>query len=147
MSVRGFTLIEVLAVIVILSIVAGVATVGLVSATDSARLAGAISQWRDLDARARLFSRTTGPVVMDLNRDHTIVRLVVVESGERLSRIELPPDVTGHFRTDRPTDAIVFDRTGGSVDYEVQMHTDDGVVRWHVYGLTGQAGGIMENKP
>ena len=144
MRFRGFTLIEVLAVIVILSIVAGVATVGLASATDSARLAGAVSQWRDLDARARLFSRTTGPVVMNLNRDHTMVRLFVVESGELLSQVELPPEVTGHFRTDQPTDAIVFDRTGGSPDYKVQMNTVDGIVRWHVYGLTGL---VREDEP
>ena len=144
MRFRGFTLIEVLAVIVILSIVAGVATVGLASATDSARLAGAISQWRDLDARARLFSRTTGPVVMNLNRDHTMVRLFVVESGELLSQVVLPPEVTGHFRTDQPTDAIVIDRTGGSPDYEVQVKTVDSIVRWYVYGLTGL---VKEGRP
>ena len=144
MRFRGFTLIEVLAVIVILSIVAGVATVGLASATDSARLAGAVSQWRDLDARARLFSRTTGPVVMNLNRDHTMVRLFVVESGELLSQVVLPPEVTGHFRTDQPTDAIVFDRTGGSPDYEVQVKTVDSIVRWYVYGLTGL---VKEGRP
>ncbi len=141
---RGLTLIEVLAVIVIVSLVAGVATMGLASSTHSARVRAAAAQWRDLDARARLFGRTLGPVVMTLNADRTDVRIHVRGSDELLTEVALPVGVTGRILAEPEPDAIVFDRLGHSVDYDVQLSAGDRIVAWHVYGLTGL---IKEGEP
>ena len=133
----SLTLIEVLAVIVIVSLVAGVATMGLASTTDSARLRAAAAQWRDLDGRARLFGRTLGPVVMSLNADRNEVRLHVSESGELLTKVVLPTDVTGRIVTPSSTHGIAFDRLGHSLDYELELNGGNRIVGWQVYGLTG----------
>ena len=140
----AFTLIEVLAVIVIISMVAGVAAFGLAAASDSARLRAAAAQWRDLDARARLFSRSLGPVVMSLDNQSNAVTLHSVESNERLTAVGLPDGVWGRLRVDPPAQSIVFDRLGRSVDYDVEVRTAQRVIHWRVFGLTGL---ITELKP
>lgn len=134
---HAFTLIEVLAVIVIVSMVAGVATVGLAAASDSARLRAAAAQWRDLDARARLFSRSLGPVVMSVGYQRNAVTLHSVGSNERLTAVVLPDGVWGQLRVDPPTQSIVFDRLGRSMDYDVEVRTAQRVIHWRVWGLTG----------
>ena len=133
----AFTLIEVLAVIVIVSMVAGIATVGLAAASDSAQLRAAAAQWRDLDARARLFSRSLGPVVMSVDDQSNAVTLHSVGSIERLTAVVLPDGVWGRLRVDPPAQSIVFDRLGRSVDYDVEVRTAQRVIRWRVFGLTG----------
>lgn len=133
----AFTLIEVLAVIVIISLVVGVATVGLAAASDSARLRAAAAHWRDLDARARLFGRSLGPVVMSVGDQGNAVTLHSVESNERLTAVVLPDGVWGRLRVDPRTQSIVFDRLGRSVDYDVEVRTAQRVIQWRVFGLTG----------
>ena len=140
----AFTLIEVLAVIVIVSMVAGVATVGLAATNDSARLRGAAAQWRDLDARARLLGRSLRPVVMSVGDQGNAVTLHSVESNELLTAVVLPDGVWGRLRVDPRTQSIVFDRLGRSVDYDVEVRTDQQVIHWRVWGLTGL---ITELKP
>ncbi len=126
-----------MAVIVIVSMVAGVATVGLTAASDSARLHAAAAQWRDLDARARLFSRSLGPVVMSVDDQGNAVTLHSVESNERLTTVGLPDGVWGRLRVDPRTQSIVFDRLGRTVDYDVEVRTAQRVIHWRVWGLTG----------
>ncbi len=140
----AFTLVETLAVIVIISMVAGIATVGLAAASDSARLRAAAAQWRDLDARARLFSRSLGPVVMSFEDQSNAVTLHSVGSNELLTAVVLPAEVFGRFRVASPTESIVFDRLGRSVDYDVEVRTNQRVIHWRVWGLTGL---ISEFKP
>ncbi len=136
----AFTLIELLAVIVIVSLVAGIATVGLASASQSAQLHAAAADWRDLDGRARLFGRSLGPVVMSLNLERTAVMLNVTDSKELLSEVTLPEGTSGQLQTRTPNKTISFDRLGRSVDYEVQLQVGERVIRWRVYGLTGLIG-------
>ena len=138
---RSFTLIELLAVIVIITLTAGTVTVGLVSANTSAQLQAAVSQWRDLDARARTLSRALGPITMRLEAHHGLVQLSLLDSDERLAKITLPWNVSARLAIDRPTDTIVFDRLGRSPDYDVRLTLEDRVIAWHVCGLTGY---IME---
>lgn len=140
----AFTLIEVLAVIVIISMVAGVATIGLAAASESARLRAAAAQWRDLDARARLFSRSLGPVVMSVGDQSNAVTLQSVESNELLTAVVLSDGVWGRFGADPPTESVVFDRLGRSVDYDVEVRTAQRVIHWRVWGLTGL---FTERKP
>ncbi len=136
----AFTLIELLAVIVIVSLVAGIATIGLASASQSAQLHAAAAEWRDLDGRARLFGRSLGQVVMSLNSERTAVMLHVTDSKELLSEVTLPDGASGQIQTRTPNRMIAFDRLGRSVDYEVQLQAGERVIRWRVYGLTGLIG-------
>ncbi len=133
-----------LAVIVIVSLVAGIATVGLAASSENARLLAAAAQWRDLDARARLYSRTLGPVVMCLDTEREEVTLHLSESGELLSHLLLPQNVTSRLIAEGATDTISFDRLGRSVDYEVQLRSSGRVKAWKVQGLTGL---IQEDEP
>ena len=136
----AFTLIELLAVIVIVSLVAGIATVGLASASESAQLHAAAAEWRDLDGRARLFGRSLGPVAMSLNSERSAVMLHVTDSKELLSEVTLPDGTSGQIQTRTPNKTIAFDRLGRSVDYDVELRTGERVIQWRVYGLTGLIG-------
>ncbi len=136
----AFTLIELLAVIVIVSLVAGIATVGLASASQIAQLHAAAADWRDLDGRARLFGRSLGPVVMSLNSERNAVMLHAPDSKELLSVVTLPDGTAGQIETRTPNKMIAFDRLGRSVDYDVELRSGERVIRWRVYGLTGLIG-------
>lgn len=146
---RGLTLIELLAVVVILSMVAGVATVGLAGTSDAAQMQAAVAGWKDLDARARITARSLGPVTLAIDAEGT--RLVVRASGggggggsERLAEYQFPRGATGHMEGEGPIDRIEFDRQGRSIDYEVAVALADRVERFSVRGLTGA---VMEAKP
>ena len=140
----GFTLIELLAVIVIVSMIAGVTTISLASASDSAQLNATIARWRDLDARARLFARSLGPVTMRLDRESRSLRLYYDGLAELLSHLTLPRGTNAQIVAQRPTDVVNFDRLGRSADYEVEVSISERTVHWHVCGLTGW---ITENQP
>ena len=133
----GFTLIELLAVIVIITLTVGTVTVGLASANTSAQLQSAVSQWRNLDARARTLSRALGPVTMSYEAQHALVQVSLLDSGEQLAEITLPRKLSARLVTDRPADNIVFDRLGRSLDYDVMVTLDNRLVAWHLCGLTG----------
>jgi type II secretory pathway pseudopilin PulG len=132
-----FTLVELLAVIVMISMVAGIATVGLAASSESARLHAAAAAWRDLDARARLFGRTLGPVVMTLSADRNDVRLHVQGSGELLSEVTFAGGVTGRILAEPAVDSVAIDRLGRSVDYDVELRSGDRIMTWRVLGTTG----------
>lgn len=133
---RALTLIELLAVIVVASLVAGVATVGLAASGESARLHGAAAQWRDLDARARLLGRSLGPVRISVDRG--VVRLHVIETNELISSVALPGGIS------LDTSPIEFDRLGRSIDYRVDLHGANRAIRWRICGLTGY---VIEAEP
>ena len=136
-ALRAFTLIELLAVIVIVTLTTGIVTVGLVSANTGAQLQATVSQWRDLDARARTLGRALGPVTMRYQVQRPLVQLSLLDSGERLAEITLPRKVSARLATDRPTDTIVFDRLGRTLDYDVTLTLENRITAWHVCGLTG----------
>ncbi len=123
-ALRGFTLIELLAVIVIISLTAGAVTVGLASTNTSAQLQAAVSQWRNLDARARTLSRALGPITMRYQVQRPLVQLSLLDSGERLAEITLPRNLSARLVTARPTDTVLFDRLGRSPDDDVPSWID-----------------------
>lgn len=140
----ALTLIELLAVIVILSLVAGTAIVSLAAAGDSARLHSAVAQWRDLDSRARMLGRSVGPTAMTVDKERNEVSLRAISSNELLAMLALPQDVTGEIGGSSPVDAIEFDRFGRSADYYVELRSSDRAVQWQVCGLTGY---VVEGRP
>jgi prepilin-type N-terminal cleavage/methylation domain-containing protein len=132
---RGLTLIELLAVVVILSMVAGVATVGLSATSDAAGLRAALAGWQDLDARARISARSGGPVTLALDQEQNA--LVLRRGAEHLAEFQLPQGVTVHVESSGRPDRIEIDRHGRSIDYEVAITLGERVTRVSVRGLTG----------
>ncbi len=134
---RAFTLLELLAVIVIMSLVAGLATTGLAAAGDQARLRAAAADWRTLDAHARLLGRSGEPVVMVVDEDAGEIRLDAVKSGGRLAGLALPPGVEVEVTGEPGDGPLTFDRTGRSRDYAVTLGLGGRQLGWEIYGLTG----------
>jgi prepilin-type N-terminal cleavage/methylation domain-containing protein len=133
---HGLTLIELLAVIAILSLVAGVATVGLASSGAAASLHAAESGWKELDARARLLARAEGAMVMSIDDDARVVRLHVAATGERVGVVPLGA-LEAALETAGADDAVRFDGLGRSVDYHARLTGAERGRRWRVAGLTG----------
>ncbi len=138
----ALTLIELLAVIVLMSLVAGLATIGLAAASDHARLRAAAADWRSLDAHARLLARSGEPIVMIVGEDTREIRLDSVES--RLASLALPVGVDVEVAGERDDGPVTFDRLGHSRDYAVSLRLDGRQLGWKVYGLTGF---VVETSP
>ena len=134
---RGFTLLEVLAVVILFSLVASVLTVHLAAASESATFRAAASRLRDMDARARLFARTSGPLVLSLQDQGRSLLLSQVDTGASLLRVDLGEGAAVEIETDPPRRWILFDRSGRSVDYELALASGEREARWQVAGTTG----------
>ncbi len=140
----AFTLIELLAVVVIISLVASVSLVSLAAGSESARLRASTSAWRDLDAHARLLAQSQGALIMELSADRTSVMLRAVTNGDQNpcseKTIHFPDGVTGEFVESNSGDArggIWFDRLGRSSSYEAILNGPADPITWRVNGLTG----------
>lgn len=136
---RALTLIEMLAVVVLLSLVAALGSVGLVSGNEQAQLRASLAAWQDLDATARLLAQTNGPIQMVLNEGTIAISSTHV--GEGFSSVVLPDGYTGHLVVgNHETNAITFDARGHSEDYRVEIRrlaTELPGSGWEVCGLTG----------
>src|SRR5262245_37813090 len=100
---RAFTLVEVLAVIAIISLVAAAGTIGLVASTDQARLHALVSSCKDMDGHARLLAQTGKPLFMAVDVDRKVVVLRPVHDEEICSTCELPSQWSIAMRVnDRP---------------------------------------------
>ncbi len=143
-SRSALTLIELLAVVVIISLVASVGLVSLAAGGESDRLRASASAWRDLDAHARLLAQSQGALIMELNEDRTSVMLRAVTNGDQDPRsektIHFPDGVTGELVESNSGDAwggIWFDRLGRSSSYEAILNGPADPITWRVNGLTG----------
>lgn len=141
-SRRGFSLIEILAVISLLSLTLMFAASRISLASEAAQHAKTVQRLHDLDARARLQAQGAGSVRLQRSGSHQ-VELIRNRTGERLQRIELPSESTIRLIEVRgpveslPATSLVFDQSGRSSDYEWTVRTGDRRTRIHVMGLTG----------
>lgn len=141
----AFTLIELLAVIVIVSLTIGLVTISLAATGERAYLRATVAQWRDLDARARAFARSLGSITMRLDQGSHAVQLHRDQSGELLTTVHLPQDLSATLGSEEPSHTIIFDRLGRSPDYDVKLLAKNNrTIHWHVCGLTGW---ITEGQP
>jgi prepilin-type N-terminal cleavage/methylation domain-containing protein len=135
---QAFTLIEMLAVIVIIAMVATAVTVSLAAADDQAAFLNGAAQCRDLDAKARQCAQTQGSAALiRVGDDHNTIALEVGQ--ERLAVAKMPSSMSVHLERDRPVTMISFDRAGRSPDYKITICRDDRSRSrgWKVCGLTG----------
>ena len=135
---RGFTLIEVLAVIVIISMAGGLTIVSLSSVSDAAAFRAASARSRELDGKARLFARTGTPVKLSATTDHDGLVVQTVGTGEVLATTSMPSEVTVYLgMEDQQTRAVTFDRSGRSADYRIILGRAESFTVLKVSGLTG----------
>ncbi len=148
---RGFTLIEMLAVVTILAIATGVLAMGVGSRSADARLRETMAAWQDLDARARLFARSVRAgeesgarqVTLTVSADANEATLVDLVTGDRLSRFSLPNGVLARIDVE-PRGVVRYDRLGRCADYTVELTGEARSIRFTVEGLTGR---ITEDAP
>lgn len=136
----GFTVIELLAVVSLLSLVMALGAVRLGVATDEAHLSRALADLLEMDARARLLGRSDGAVSLSLESEPKRLVLVRARGGDVLQSTVLPRDASVRL-TDpgsrAPLNEIRFDRAGRSCDYEVEVRLGEHQARRTVAGLTG----------
>ncbi len=133
----GFTLLELLAVVVLLSLTFTVTGVRLAATSTRAKLQATASRLRDLDAHTRLLARSGEPASLRLDGTQRHVNVQGIRSTELLATVTLPAEVTVQVRASSGDETITFDRLGRSKDYRVTVQAGETVLRWHVYGLTG----------
>lgn len=144
-SQLGFTLIEMLAVVVLLGLISSVAVVSLAGADDTGAFQSARWGMMNLDTQARLAARTEG--------DAVVIRLL--DDSARVAAHVTPTSEDGwsaSFGCPRSTfirffegdggqelDGIFIDRTGRSADATLQISNSSGrSEQWFVHGLTGE---------
>ncbi len=136
-SSRGFTLLEVLAVVVLLSMVAGTLTVHVGSVSDSARFRAAGARILDFDASARLFARSEGPVLLAVGVEGRGLTLSQVHTGEPLLRLDLGESASVVLAVEPRQSWVLIDRLGRSVDYEIKLTSGERSSHWKIAGVSG----------
>ncbi len=134
---RGFTLIELMAVIIILSLTAALGAVRLSSVSNQTALKSAIARWRDLDAKARLHARAGTPITIVLTKNESEMTIQNTQTHEILATATWPDFLSFSLQTDSSENSIPLSRTGTSPDYALLFSTNDQTQRFHCFGLTG----------
>jgi prepilin-type N-terminal cleavage/methylation domain-containing protein len=140
-SAKAFTLIELLAVLVVLGMAVSVAAVGLSSRSVEAQLSDAASSMASLDASARVLARKGH--VTELQYDKSDGRLQLIDRccddavviGREISAtitLEAWEQPTG-----TPIESIIVDSRGQSVDYQVRVSSGELSMALTFAGLTG----------
>lgn len=144
-SRRAFTLIEALAVVVVLAMASGVTVVALAAFDGEARLQRLGFEWSALDAQGRALARLRPPgaaaVRLRHDDDPRSIRLDAGDFGADWPQheIRLPADVraTIELRDGQSVATVLFDRRGCSIDYRLAVEIDGNGKSWVVNGLTG----------
>jgi len=159
---RGFTLIEIMLVVILLGILAGATVLSLTEQVRHSKASDAVSRIEHADATARLAARRTGPCVLRFDLDAQSLRriddwngkqrpahAVNVPEGYRIERIAAAPGALATDASQPDGDGIQY--TSGVVDiacggngrsgtYAVRINVQDGGEEFWlvVSGLTGQ---------
>jgi prepilin-type N-terminal cleavage/methylation domain-containing protein len=140
-SAKAFTLIELLAVLVVLGMAVSVAALGLSSRSVEAQLSDAVSSIASLDASARVLARKGH--VTELRYDDTDGRLQLIDRccEDAVSIERLLPDritlETWERPAGTPVESVIVDSRGQSVDYQVRVSSGELSMALTFAGLTG----------
>jgi prepilin-type N-terminal cleavage/methylation domain-containing protein len=138
MNRRGFTLMEVLAVVLLLTLAMGATAAGIAASSDATKLRAATAAALDLDRRARLHSRTGARVILAAEPGHIGIRQWA--TGEQLADVPLPTGIAARLTDptgEHPLASIVFDCTGATPDYRLVLSLDNQTRSLLIAGLTG----------
>lgn len=140
-STRAFTLIELLAVLVVLGMAVSVAAVGLSSRSVEAHLSDAVSSIASLDASARVLARKGHVTELRYNDADGRLQLInrccedAISIERGLSdRITLE---TWERPMGTPIESVIVDSRGQSVDYQVRVSSGKLSFALTFAGLTG----------
>ena len=134
---RSFTLIEVLAVVVVLSLIAAVSVSSLGNVDTGMQVERAGARLRDLDTRARIYARRHEAVRLLLGAAGSGVAVLPLDSEETILSIEWPPELSVTLAPVRTDSEMVIDRRGCGPDYRVSVTDGRTTLSWSVLGLTG----------
>lgn len=150
---RGFTLIEMLAVVVILALVASTLAVGLATTAHAADWRSATAEISRFDRLTRLSVRTEGALEVTIDGNTLVARNQSAElfrSGTilvpALGATRTSGDTTSALQLDRQSDhgngreivtTVAIDSSGRSIEFAYRLTDGDRVMRVHVAGLTG----------
>lgn len=136
---RAVTLIETLAVVVILGLAASVALVSFAGVEHAGALRRATGLVRDFDARVRIVARAERAVELRVDGEGTtLVAVDPLDPETSLLKVELPDGVTALLEWSPIDAAPMIDRRGRSADYRVVLRRADATSELLVHGLTGQ---------
>lgn len=144
---RGFTLIEMLAVVAILGLIASVAVVSLARADRSRAMQSARWGLMNLDAQARIAARTQGcAAIIRTNDDGSrlAANLAFAHEGAWSASLALPHGTAIRFIGGQETGGpflggLYIDRAGRSLDATIEIAGEGAPAeRWLLHGLTGQ---------
>jgi len=138
---RAFTLIELLAVLVVLGMAVSVAAVGLSSRSDESKLSDAASLIASLDAMARVRARNGHNTELRFDSADGTIGFTDRGSADAPSSDRLLPDgitlEVWEWPSGAPMDRVIVDARGQSMDYQVRVSTGDASVTLRFAGLTG----------
>ncbi len=144
---HGFTLVEMLAVVVLLSLIASVAAVSLARSDRGGAMQSARWGLMNLDAQARIAARTEGcgVIIRSVQNGSRLVADVQSAAADRWSSsVVLPTGVRiaffdGQVGRGEAAAALLIDRTGRSADRTIGISIESGPSeQWLLCGLTGQ---------
>lgn len=146
-SRNALTLIELLAVILLLGLVAGSAIVNLGSMDGSARMEETAHQIRQLDRAARQLARTEGAAII-ARRNKALV-LQQPRTGESARQFTAADgiEIQLHGTDEQLLDAIAYDASGRSADLRIAITNGEWTRSFIIHGLTGAVEEIRERQP
>lgn len=147
----AFTLIETLTVLMLLAIAFASFATGLNASDVNGRFHSAIASIQRLDRQARQLARTSGDGVTLVfanwyETSEARVVCVVDEDRQVALRTTLPTPMRLDVTPRRFNRRIFIDRSGRSVDYELELEWRERHARWRVFGLTGATVPITEDQ-
>lgn len=136
---HGFTLVELVVVLTILGLAAGIVTLRFAGPLREARVRGAMEQWRATDQFARQ-SHRSGQITVSLQslQNRTLVT-VQTETGQVLRRwpIDAPMSIEIATSNGGVTDKLIFNAWSGSPDYRINIRESNYVRSLDFAGGTG----------
>ena len=133
---RGYTLIEVLAVVVLMGLFAAVFVPSLASTSRSSQLQRLRADLIDLDTRARQLAVQGSSVTLRLQDElRTLVLYQHLDQPRQLRSMDIPDQYELEFLSEAV--AVAFDANGQSQDYGYLIRSEMGVDRIDFNGLSG----------
>ncbi len=140
---RAFSLIELIAVMAILGVVAGIVAYSVRGHTDRARIQATLDLIESIDRQARITAqrlRTPNPIDIDVAR----AEIQSLDGSGQWRKVQLSPVTIEQVRTRRNSSEqgtleVVVSANGQSPDYAVCIATASGNRAWLVFlGASGQ---------
>jgi len=146
----GFTLVEMLAVLVLMGLIAASIAPNLAGTTKRTQTDKMIADLIDLDARARVLSGKHRMCYFEYDETHHLIELFVVDEHiESVQVLDIPDFALLHIEqsVEQGRMAIIFNRLGQTDDYQYTLTLDEDTIRIAFNGLTGWHEVLREAHP